>query len=71
MACSASSVFLHLFLQREKVKVKIQTFLYHQKILHPSLVRKQKLHEKNTEYCLDDGQDKTALTMSSTMIETC
>lgn len=25
---------------------QIQTFLYHQKILHHSLVRKQKLHEK-------------------------
>lgn len=47
MSWSASCVFLHLFLQREeKVKVKIQTFLYHQKILHPSFVRKQKSHEK-------------------------
>lgn len=50
------------------------------KILHPNLVRKQKLHEKEkeknkkqkpTEYSLDDGQDKTALTMSSTMTEAC
>lgn len=61
--------FLHLFLQRrEKVEVKIQRFLYHQQILHATFVRKSEIKFKNTESSLGDGQDKTASTVSSTMI---